>query len=99
MLNLLINAAYVTPSGGQIRLCARERAEHLGLAVEDDGPGIPEDLRARIAEPFFSTKPAGEGTGLGLSITRSIAEAHGGELTFEFPERGGTVATLWLRRA
>ncbi|HYG66930.1 MAG TPA: ATP-binding protein, partial [Anaeromyxobacteraceae bacterium] len=51
----------------------------------------------RILDPFFSTKPEGEGTGLGLSVTRTIVDAHGGELTFEFPERGGTVATVWLR--
>jgi two-component system NtrC family sensor kinase len=69
----------------------------VGVAVEDRGPGIPAEMRDRILDPFFSTKPEGEGTGLGLSVTRTIIDAHGGELTFEFPDAGGTVATVWLR--
>jgi signal transduction histidine kinase len=96
LLNLLLNAGYVTADGGEIRVRLRERAGQLGISVEDDGPGIPPAIRQRITDPFFSTKPEGEGTGLGLSVTRTIAEANGGELAFEFPERG-TVATLWLR--
>ncbi len=98
LLNLLLNAAYVTPERGEIRLRRRCRPEGCGIAVEDDGPGIPLAMRHRIMDPFFSTKPEGEGTGLGLSVSRTIAEAHGGELVFEFPERG-TAATLWLREA
>ena len=98
LMNLLLNAIYVTPDGGEIRLRTRGRPGQCGLAVEDDGPGIPPAIRHRIVDPFFSTKPEGEGTGLGLSVTRTIAEAHGGELSFEFPERG-TVATIWLREA
>ena len=72
----------------------RRRPGVCGVAVEDDGPGIPPEIRQRVLDPFFSTKP--EGTGLGLSVTRSIVEAHGGDLSLEFPERG-TVATAWLR--
>ncbi len=96
LLNLVLNAAYVTPEGGEIRIRLRRKAGRCGISVEDDGPGIPAPIRSRILDPFFSTKPEGEGTGLGLSVTRTIVEAHGGELGFEFPERG-TVATLWLR--
>jgi signal transduction histidine kinase len=95
MLNLLLNAAYVTPEGGEIRVRLRSEGARCGIAVEDDGPGIPAAVRHRVMDPFFSTKPEGEGTGLGLSVTRTIAEAHGGELAFEFPARG-TVVTLWL---
>jgi signal transduction histidine kinase len=98
LLNLLLNAAYVTHEGGEIRVRLRRRPSGCGIAVEDDGPGIPPAVRHRIMDPFFSTKPEGEGTGLGLSVSRTIAEAHGGELVFEFPERGA-VATLWLREA
>jgi two-component system NtrC family sensor kinase len=96
LVNLLLNAAYVTGAGGEIRLRLSRRAEHLGIAVEDDGPGIPQEIRERILDPFFSTKPEGEGTGLGLSVTRTIVNAHHGDLTFEFPEAGGTVVTVWL---
>ncbi|MBI2894001.1 MAG: HAMP domain-containing histidine kinase [Deltaproteobacteria bacterium] len=96
LLNLLLNAAYVTTDGGEIRLRLRERPGLCGIAVEDDGPGIPPEIRDRVLDPFFSTKPDGEGTGLGLSVTKSILDAHGGELTLECPGRG-TCWTMWLR--
>ncbi len=96
VVNLLLNAAWVTAQSGQVRIRVARRDGFCGIAVEDDGPGIPAEIRDRILDPFFTTKPEGEGTGLGLSVTRSIADAHGGKLTFEFPERGGTTATLWL---
>jgi two-component system, NtrC family, sensor kinase len=99
VVNLLLNAGYVTEDGGEVRIRLLRADGRVGIAVEDDGPGIPADVRDRILDPFFSTKPEGEGTGLGLSVTRTIADAHGGELAFAFPERGGTVATLWLRAA
>ena len=52
----------------------------LTLSVIDSGPGVLPELRHRIMEPFFTTKPVGQGTGLGLSVSRSIAESHGGHL-------------------
>jgi two-component system NtrC family sensor kinase len=99
VVNLLLNAAYVTRDGGEIRVSVRRDGGRVGIAVADDGPGIPVEIRDRILDPFFSTKPEGEGTGLGLSVTRTIADAHGGELVFEFPPGGGTVAVLWLEGA
>jgi two-component system NtrC family sensor kinase len=99
LLNVLLNAAYVTPGDGRIRVQLRRRPGMLGIAVADEGPGIPQEIRDRVLDPFFTTKPVGGGTGLGLSVTRAILDAHGGELTFEFPEAKGTVVTLWLREA
>jgi len=99
LVNLLLNAAYVTRDGGEIRVHVRRRDGFLGIAVEDDGPGIPAEIRERILDPFFSTKPEGDGTGLGLSVTRTIIDAHGGELKFDFPAPGGTVAVIWLPSA
>jgi two-component system NtrC family sensor kinase len=99
LLNLVLNAAYVTPSGGQVRIVVRARGDQLGVAVEDDGPGIPESIRGKITLPYFTTKPEGEGTGIGLSVTRTIVDAHGGDLSFECPSGGGTIATIWLRRS
>jgi two-component system NtrC family sensor kinase len=99
LVNLLLNASYVSADGGEVRLRIRARPGFVGIAVEDDGPGIPPEIRDRVLDPFFSTKPEGEGTGLGLTVTRTIADAHGGELTFEFPSTRGTVATVWLRDA
>jgi len=98
LLNLVLNGLFVTPKGGQLRMRLRRRPGWCGIAVEDDGPGIPVELRDRVLDPFFSTKPEGEGTGLGLTVTRSIVDAHDGELTFEFPPSGGTVVTVWLRQ-
>ncbi|HEU4385992.1 MAG TPA: ATP-binding protein [Anaeromyxobacteraceae bacterium] len=99
LVNLILNAAWVTPEGGEIRVRLRRRPGLVGLAVEDDGPGIPKEIRERVLDPFFTTKPEGEGTGLGLPVTRTIVDAHGGELAFEFPEAGGTVVTVWLHEA
>ena len=99
VVNLLLNAGYASPEGGVVRLRLVRRVDAFGIAVEDDGPGIPPEIRERILTPFFTTKPPGEGTGLGLSVTHTIVEAHGGELDFSFPPGGGTVATLWLKTA
>jgi two-component system NtrC family sensor kinase len=99
LLNLVLNAAYVTPDGGRITVRLRRRAGRVGIAVIDAGPGIPEGIRDRIVDPFFSTKPEGEGTGLGLSVTRAIVDSHRGDLEFECPAHGGTIATIWLPEA
>jgi signal transduction histidine kinase len=96
LLNLVLNAAYVTPDGGRITVQVQRRPGRAGIAVIDAGPGIPEGIRDRILDPFFSTKPEGEGTGLGLSVTRAIVDSHHGELELECPPAGGTIATIWL---
>ena len=86
LLNLLQNAfdAIVSANGDKwIAIEAKVREQLLVLSVIDSGPGIPAELRKRIMEPFFTTKPAGKGTGLGLSISRSIAHDHGGDLRYE----------------
>jgi signal transduction histidine kinase len=53
------------------------------IAFEDNGPGIPDEIKDKILQPFFTTKKGTEGTGLGLSITHDIMKAHGGELRIE----------------
>lgn len=66
------------------------------LAVEDNGPGIPDELRERIMQPFFSTKPLGQGLGLGLPIVNDLVEASGGRLEIVAREGGGTgVRASW----
>ena len=55
----------------------------MRVKVVDNGPGIPEDIRALIFEPFFTTKAKGEGTGLGLGIVRKIVDKHGGSVSVE----------------
>ncbi|MCB9637229.1 MAG: HAMP domain-containing histidine kinase, partial [Sandaracinus sp.] len=66
------------------------------LAVEDEGPGVPEEDRAKIFERFFTTDAERRGTGLGLAITRAVAEAHGGSLRFEAREPKGSRFVLKL---
>ena len=61
------------------------------ITFEDNGPGIPEDIKGKILQPFFTTKKGTDGTGLGLSITNDIIKAHGGELKVETKEGEGTV--------
>jgi signal transduction histidine kinase len=83
LINLIINAVQVIPRGGTLTL--RSRALDSGMVeitVADTGPGIPEALRARIFEPFVTSKPEGQGTGLGLSTTSLIVERHSGKIDF-----------------
>jgi two-component system NtrC family sensor kinase len=88
LLNLLRNAREAMPDGGAIDVYVKPEGMSVVVSVEDRGGGIPDDIRARVFDPFFSTK--GEGTGLGLAITRQIVEAHGGTVTCDAREGGGT---------
>jgi two-component system, LuxR family, sensor histidine kinase DctS len=88
LLNLLNNALAAVQGRPSPRVavtvdCVSGDQEFLVLGVEDNGPGVPAEIRDRIFQPFFTTKPVGQGTGLGLSISRGIAESHGGTLNLE----------------
>ncbi|NVK48584.1 MAG: HAMP domain-containing histidine kinase, partial [Cyclobacteriaceae bacterium] len=65
------------------------------VEVEDNGPGIPDEIKYKILQPFFTTKKGTEGTGLGLSITNDIIKAHGGTLEIE-TKPGKTVFQIKL---
>jgi C4-dicarboxylate-specific signal transduction histidine kinase len=83
LLNLLQNAfdAVVECEGDRwIRLDVACSEHSAVFDVIDSGPGVPPELKARIMEPFFTTKPVGKGTGLGLSLSKAIVDEHGGEL-------------------
>lgn len=65
------------------------------IKIRDNGTGIPDSLRAKIFEPFFSTKPTGQGTGLGLSLSYEIiAQGHGGTLDVESQKNAFTEFTI-----
>ena len=94
ILNLLVNAADVLQtSDGIIRLEVSREAEELVLALHDNGPGVPDDLRYRIFDPFFSSKGS-RGTGLGLAVTRKIVNEHGGNIRVSRSELGGACFTI-----
>ncbi|NVJ47598.1 MAG: GHKL domain-containing protein, partial [Cytophagia bacterium] len=69
----------------QPKLTVRTKSEknQVFIEVEDNGPGIPDEIKDKILQPFFTTKKGTEGTGLGLSITNDIIKAHGGDLKVE----------------
>lgn len=81
--NLLSNAIHAVDQQGKITLSSRIHDSWLEISVTNDGPQIPEEVRAHIFEPFFTTKERGIGTGLGLNIIQKIVEQHGGTICCE----------------
>ncbi|GAB4578535.1 MAG: hypothetical protein Fur0022_12700 [Anaerolineales bacterium] len=77
-LNIILNAMEVMLDGGKIEIQSRPNGDQVEIFFTDSGPGIPEEHRSQIFEPFMSTK--NQGTGLGLSVSYNIMEAHGGKL-------------------
>ena len=92
--NLLLNAVEAARSLVELRW-ARD-GDDVVIEIADDGPGLPADLKERVFEPFFSTRPPGQGTGLGLPVARSIARSLGGDVSLTSARPGGTVARLRL---
>ncbi len=94
--NLFINAAHAMDGRGSLEIAASyaQKDCRFAVTVADTGPGIPVELRDKIFDIFFTTKPVGKGTGLGLSITQNIVQLHGGTITFQCPPGGGTVFTV-----
>jgi signal transduction histidine kinase len=100
--NLLINALEALNGTGTITITARAASPHEGrpfapevpqrpevaIEIADNGPGVPADVKERIFNPFFTTKP--QGSGLGLAIVRKIVDAHDGQIDVSTPPQGGT---------
>ena len=87
-LNLVLNAAEAAEGSPtpEVRISVDCDDGWVYIYVEDSGPGVPDELRGRIFEPFFTSKPMGKGTGLGLPVSRELIRAAGGEVTLA-PER------------
>jgi two-component system sensor histidine kinase ChvG len=86
IVNLLDNAISFSPPGGRVAVVARRIGPEIQIAIEDEGPGIPEENLERIFERFYTDRPQenfGQNSGLGLNISRQIAVAHGGRLWAE----------------
>jgi signal transduction histidine kinase/CheY-like chemotaxis protein len=97
-VNLIVNAVDAMPEGGKLTLSSIPKGGRLRLRFADTGTGMPEDVRQKIFDPFFSTKGA-HGTGLGLSVSYSIIERHDGSISVASEVNGGTVFTIDLPAA
>lgn len=91
-LNVIRNACEAADN--QVVVSVVRAGDCWDVRVDDDGPGVPEDLRERIFEPFYSTRPAGEGTGLGLAMVKSVIKEHQGQLVVDASDLGGCRMTL-----
>ncbi len=105
VLNLIENAADAAATGGasepwvHITTLDGDGAPDVGLRVEDNGQGVADDVRARVFDPFYTTKPVGRGTGLGLAICHTLLERLGGRIELEPGDPGrGASFVVWLPR-
>jgi PAS domain S-box-containing protein len=112
LLNLIINARDAMPTGGKIRITARNadrvpavrghaaaKGDFLAVSVADNGSGMDDTILERIFEPFFTTKEVNKGTGLGLSQVYGFAKQSGGEIDVVSSAGGGSTFTLYLPRS
>jgi signal transduction histidine kinase len=93
-VNLVQNAIEAAPDGVRVEIRSRLEAGEVVVEVFDDGPGVPEELREKLFDPYFTTKSSG--TGLGLAICRRLVEAHGGRIRLESTHPGATRFVLAL---
>jgi two-component system, NtrC family, sensor kinase len=106
LLNLINNAFYAVSERSKkgeeaykptVLVSTAKVGDKLEIKVADNGNGIPENIKGKIFQPFFTTKPTGSGTGLGLSLSYDIVKAHGGELKVDSEEGVGTVFNIVLK--
>ncbi|HMG93369.1 MAG TPA: ATP-binding protein [Chryseolinea sp.] len=99
VLNLINNAFYAVNERSKkstndyepiVKVTTKKTGERIFISVKDSGNGIPDAIKDKIFQPFFTTKPAGQGTGLGLSLSYDIVKTHGGELKVVTVEGGGS---------
>lgn len=99
MLNLITNAFYAVHERSKqdnadyqatVTVRTKKNGNKVDMHVADNGYGIPDAIKEKIFQPFFTTKPTGQGTGLGLSLSYDIVKAHGGEIKVESTEKQGT---------
>lgn len=98
LLNLLQNATRASGGQGTVEVFATRKGADLEIAVQDHGPGIPDDVLPRLFTPFRAVQ-RGDSTGLGLSIVKAVVEAHGGEVALDTEEGRGTTFSFTLPAA
>ena len=77
-------------------MSTKRTGDTVEVAIRDNGNGVPDQVKDKIFQPFFTTKPSGKGTGLGLSLSYDIVKTHGGELSLLTKEGEGTTFTITL---
>jgi signal transduction histidine kinase len=92
--NVLMNASQAMNGAGAIHVAIARDGGTWRISVADTGPGMPPEVKAKVFEPFFTTRS--RGTGLGLPIARRVVEAHGGSIDVDTPASGGTVVSMSL---
>jgi len=107
LLNVINNAFYAVNESSKgfeplegfipkVILSTKNLGDKIQISVSDNGSGIPDSIKDKIFQPFFTTKPTGQGTGLGLSLSYDIVKAHGGELKVERNMGSGTIFSIIL---
>jgi signal transduction histidine kinase len=109
LINLLLNAVQAMPDGGALAVETRQikrtrpgleeggsEQAFVTLAVKDNGVGVPDDIRDKIFDPFYTTKEGSGGTGLGLAVVSGIVKEHDGWIDVEANSGGGTVFRVYL---
>jgi signal transduction histidine kinase len=95
VLNLATNALQAAPADLDLELLARRAPDgRAQILVSDNGPGVPERIRARIFEPFFTTRA--RGNGIGLAIVRSVVEAHEGSISLAATTDGAPAGATFI---
>src|SRR5690606_5368781 len=90
VMNLISNAVDSIEGPGTITIDTYEENGMFVISIQDDGAGIPENVRPKIFDPFFTTKPIGQGTGLGLAISYGIIKDHKGVIEVTSEEGRGS---------
>jgi hypothetical protein len=92
ILNLVTNAMDAMPGGGRLRVRAEKGGDKLSLEISDTGSGIPTELRDKVFQLYFTTKP--KGTGIGLAMTYRAVQLHNGTISFKSEADSGTTFRL-----
>jgi two-component system NtrC family sensor kinase len=96
MLNIIKNAKEAMPKGGILSVRTAREEDKVLIHIQDTGIGIPEEIRDKIFEAFFTTKQKVKGVGLGLSVCYGIIKDHGGKIKLESEEGKGTTFIISL---